>query len=135
MKAIDLKKDGSNGSRPSRREFVRLTTFGAVALGGGLMSACGGGGGEDTTAELLAAKPTGNVSTPSLSCGASTQVAITMVVTAGATGAPAGLSLQWMTAADYAANGNAWYSSDDIRLCKASFSGNAHLSRYNFGAQ
>jgi hypothetical protein len=48
----------------------------------------------------------------------------------GATGAPAGFSLQWMTAADFAANGNAWYASDDLRLCKASFSGNANLHNY-----
>jgi hypothetical protein len=39
-----------------------------------------------------------------------------------------------MTAADYAANGNQWYGSDDPRLCKASFSGNASLSRYNLSA-
>jgi hypothetical protein len=58
-------------------------------------------------------------------------VSISIKVTAGATGAPAGFSLQWMTAANYAANGNQWYLSDDTRLCKASFSGNANLSRYN----
>jgi len=39
-----------------------------------------------------------------------------------------------MTAADYAANGNMWYDSADPRLCKASFSGNANLSRYNLTA-
>jgi hypothetical protein len=36
-----------------------------------------------------------------------------------------------MTCDEYAANGNQWYLSDDPRLCKASFSGNANLSRYN----
>jgi hypothetical protein len=39
-----------------------------------------------------------------------------------------------MTAPDYAANGNAWYSSEDPRLCKASFSGNARASRYRLAA-
>jgi hypothetical protein len=36
-----------------------------------------------------------------------------------------------MTCSDYAANGNQWFASDDPRLCKASFSGNANSSRYN----
>jgi hypothetical protein len=69
-----------------------------------------------------------------LTCGTATQVSININVKAGASGAPAGFSLQWMTAADYAANGNSWYASDDLRLCKASFSGNANLSRYNLAA-
>jgi hypothetical protein len=43
-------------------------------------------------------------------------------VCSGASGAPAGFSVQWMTAADHAANGGTWYTSDDPRLCKASFS-------------
>jgi hypothetical protein len=73
------------------------------------------------------------MSTPEISCGPATQTSIIINVKAGATGAPAGFSLQWMTAADYAANGNQWYLSDDLRLCKASFSGNANLSRYNLG--
>jgi hypothetical protein len=71
---------------------------------------------------------------PAISCGAATQTSIEITVTAGATGAPAGFSLQWMTAADYEANGYQWYLSEDTRLCKASFSGNANLSRYNLAA-
>jgi len=71
---------------------------------------------------------------PTITCGTSTQASINITVTAGASGAPAGFSLQWMTAADYAANGGTWYASDDLRLCKASFSGNANLSRYNLAA-
>lgn len=77
------------------------------------------------------------MSTPALAVATSefapTQLSINIVVTAGATGAPAGFSLQWMTAADYATNGG-WYASDDARLCKGSFSGNANMSRYNLGA-
>jgi hypothetical protein len=71
---------------------------------------------------------------PTITCGTSTQASINITVTAGASGAPAGFSLQWMTAADYALNGNSWYASEDLRLCKASFSGNANLSRYNLTA-
>jgi hypothetical protein len=62
------------------------------------------------------------LSVPTLTCGASTQTSIKVKVTAGSTGAPAGFSLQWMTAADFAANGG-WFLSGDGRLCKAGFSG------------
>jgi hypothetical protein len=76
-----------------------------------------------------------------LSCGVdSTQVSLNVEVCAGATGLPAGFSLQWVTAEQYA-NGpdgipgtvddNTWPASDSVDLCKASFSGNANLSRYN----
>lgn len=73
------------------------------------------------------------MSTPQMSCAGATQASSTLHVCGGATGAPAGFSVQWMRAADYAANGNAWYSADDPRLCKASFSGNANASRYDLG--
>jgi hypothetical protein len=80
-------------------------------------------------------KPKSKLDTPTINCGTSTQVSIYIEVCAGATtGAPAGFSVQWMTADDYAANGNMWYASDDPRLCKASFSGNANGSRYNLDA-
>jgi len=49
-------------------------------------------------------------------------------VKAGNTGAPAGFTLQWMTLADWEANGEAWFSSDDPRLCKMSFSGQPSFS-------
>lgn len=73
----------------------------------------------------------GTLAAPTITCGEATQASINIVVTAGASGAPAGFSVQWMTAADFAANNNTWYASEDTRLCKASFSGNANLSRYN----
>lgn len=63
-----------------------------------------------------------------------TQTSVSLTICAGSTGAPAGFTLQWMTAQAYADNGNQWYSSDDPRLCDASFSGNANLSRYNLNA-
>jgi hypothetical protein len=131
MSTGDQSKD-KTGSRPSRRQFVQL---GAVAVGGGLLAACGGGG-DSTDLASLESKPAAKtkMDTPTISCAGSTQASINIQVTAGATGAPAGFSLQWMTLADYVANGNAWYLSDDVRLCKASFSGNANLSRYNLGA-
>jgi hypothetical protein len=74
------------------------------------------------------------MSTPSLACYSATEVSITLNVCAGATGAPAGFSIQWMTKADYDANG--WPSNSDDptsqpTFCKGSFSGNANLSRYN----
>jgi hypothetical protein len=83
------------------------------------------------------------MSTPTIDCGVSTQSSIEIIVTAGATGAPAGFSLQWITAEQYAlgpdgiaATGdeNTWPASDDTQLCKGSFSGNANLSRYNLAA-
>ncbi len=93
---------------------------------------------------VAVAAPKSKFSTPTLSCDFATQVGLDIKVCAGATGAPAGFSLQWMTADEYAANGNAWYLSSDPRLCKASFSGSLHpsvtsaltttLANYNEGA-
>jgi hypothetical protein len=83
----------------------------------------------------LIEKKTGKVDTPIIICGDSSQASINIKVIAGAdTGAPAGFSLQWMTQADYDQNGSQWYLSNDSRLCKASFSGNANLSNYNLAA-
>ena len=86
---------------------------------------------------------TGTMNTPLLSCGAVTSVSFDVNVCAGAgTGAPAGFSLQWITAGQLA-NGpdgiagtqddNTWLASDSLDLCKASFSGNANGSSYNLG--
>jgi hypothetical protein len=71
------------------------------------------------------------MSPPVLSCAGATQASTLVQVCGGATGTRDGFSVQWMTASDYAANGNAWYPSDDPRLCKASFSGNAVASSYD----
>jgi hypothetical protein len=75
--------------------------------------------------------PKTKMDTPTISCGSATQVSINIQVCAGATGAPAGFSLQWMTKEAFEANGSVWLSSDDPGMCHASFSGNANLSRYN----
>jgi hypothetical protein len=79
--------------------------------------------------------------TPTLTCAGATQVSIDVMVCAGSiTGAPAGFSLQWITATQLAngpdgiagtADDNTWLSSDSLDLCKASFSGNANGSIYN----
>ncbi len=86
---------------------------------------------ESGTAVAAAKLP---VSTPSVSCAGSTQTSINIQVCAGATGLPAGFSLQWLKAADYAANGNTWLADDSPLACSAGFSGNANLSRYTLGA-
>lgn len=70
------------------------------------------------------------LSTPTLSCSGATQASIDLMVCAGATGAPAGFSVQWVTADALAANGGTWPSTG---TCAASFSGNANNSRYNLG--
>ncbi|MFL6193257.1 MAG: hypothetical protein ACJ75H_03745 [Thermoanaerobaculia bacterium] len=86
---------------------------------------------------------TTKMDTPSLTCANIGQVSLDMLVCAGTTtGAPAGFSLQWITAAQFAAgpdgifgtlDDNSWLSSDSLDLCKASFSGNANGTRYNLG--
>ena len=75
------------------------------------------------------------IDAPQIFCASSSIGSINITICAansgtGSTGLPAGFSLQWMTCEDYAANGNQWFASDDPRLCKASFSGNANSSRY-----
>jgi hypothetical protein len=97
--------------------------------------------------QVFGAKP--KYGTPTLSSPSQTSVSIDITLTAALTasngapfGAPAGFSLQWMTAADYAlgpdgiggtSDDNSWLSSEDVRLCKASFSGKAKGYFYNLG--
>lgn len=77
----------------------------------------------------------GKMSTPTLACGATTAASIEVLFTAGSpSGAPAGFSLQWMSLADWQANGGAWFLSSDPLLCKGSFSGNAFGHFYNLPA-
>jgi len=66
---------------------------------------------------------------PTVSCVEATQTSLTVRVTAGGTGAPAGFSLQWLTMEEYNLNG--WGSP---LLCKASFSGNANGHVFNLSA-
>lgn len=104
----------------SRRKFMQL------AIAAATVTASAGLG----VSAFAAVKKT-KFDTPVLSLLEASQVSITLTVTAGATGAPAGFSLQWMKLSDYLANNSVWYLSDDTRLCKASFSGNAFISNYN----
>lgn len=76
---------------------------------------------------------------PSLSLDDATPTSIDVKFTAGTPGgAPAGFSLQWMSADDHDANGG-WFLSNDARLCKASLSGvpgynQGNLNRYSLAA-
>lgn len=63
-----------------------------------------------------------------LSCVSGGEHFVEVQVKAGASGAPAGFTLQWMTLDAWEANGEQWYSSDDPRLCKMSFSGQPSFS-------
>lgn len=60
---------------------------------------------------------------PSVSFESSTLSSVTLRICGGASGAPAGLSLQWKTAEDFAASG--W--ADDGTLCAMSMSGQPSL--------
>jgi hypothetical protein len=75
-----------------------------------------------------AAKPA--LSPLTVACNGSTPASITLTITAGATGAPAGFSVQWMKQADLDALGGVW-PSDETLFCKASFSGVPGCSSYN----
>jgi hypothetical protein len=76
-------------------------------------------------------KPT--LATPTLSCAGGTQTSINITFTAGSAGAPAGFSIQWITADALAANNGVW-PSDESQYCKASFSGNASGYNYSLAA-
>ena len=80
---------------------------------------------------IAAGGPKPPISLPTITCAGATQTSINVQVCAGATGLPAGFSLQWLKAADYAANGNHWLSDSNPLACSAGFSGEASLSRYN----
>lgn len=124
-----------------RRQMLRsiAASAGLATLGSTLLTACGGGGdGEGPTAAAAGDKnaqaaPKPRLDAPTLACGTATENTLTLLITAGASGAPAGFSVQWMTCADLAANNGVWYDSSDPRLCKASFSGNANGTQWNLG--
>jgi hypothetical protein len=72
------------------------------------------------------AVPKPPLAAPIITCGTSTGSSINLTVTGGAQGAPAGFTVQWLTLAEYQANG--WSST---LLCDASFSGQPTCSQYN----
>ncbi len=79
---------------------------------------------------LNAAPPKPQLSPLTVACNGSTPASITLTITAGATGAPAGFSVQWMKQADLDALGGVWPSDENL-FCKASFSGVPTCSQYN----
>jgi len=102
--------------------------------------------GRDATSPTNNNSGKGKISTPTINCGGSsllsgstTQASLNVTVCAGASGLPAGFSLQWMTASDFAAYG--WPGDSECLLgvcapsfCKGSFSGNAAGYYYNIPA-
>lgn len=117
-------QDAAPGGKPlSRRDFVQIAAAAgaAVAATGALLP---------RTVVAAPKGPKTKIDLPIVTCAGSTEVSINLQVCAGESGLPAGFSIQWMTLEDFVANGG-WFASDDLRLCKASFSGNASLSRYN----
>jgi hypothetical protein len=124
-----------NASLTKCRTIIALLAFFAMATSSLLMS---------TPVSAQKAPKKTKMDTPTLTCGTSSASSIEITVCAGLTGAPAGFSIQWMTAADYAIYGWPADSScpPDINgnptcgtsFCKASFSGNANGSSYNLAA-
>jgi hypothetical protein len=77
-----------------------------------------------------------------VACVGATETTITVRVCAGPSGAPGGFSLQWIKKSDWEAgpdgipgtdDDNSWPLSDDPRICKASFSGQANNTNWNLG--
>jgi len=107
----------------SRRVFVTAAAATAgAAVGGGLRQDAEAG-------------PVGKYSTPTLACAGATANTVFLTVCAGATGAPAGFSVQWQPLPPDTACGDfVWPSSDSLDLCKASLSGVPGCSIYNLAA-
>jgi hypothetical protein len=83
--------------------------------------------------QLAGAKaPKSAVSTPTLTAVDASGASITLRVCAGATGAAAGFSIQWMSPSEWDAAGGTWPSEyDGTNYCKASFSGAPKESEFN----
>jgi hypothetical protein len=69
--------------------------------------------------------------TPTLESYAQGHGKIVIVITAGASGAPAGFRVQWMTRADYEANGSQWYPAPNDYMSEAIFMGQPTLNTWN----
>lgn len=87
---------------------------------------------------LFAAGPRLKYDTPTITVVATTQNTIELSICAGATGAPAGFTVQWMKAVDYYGK-ESYDPTIDVGLwnntlsCDASFSGNANGTNWNLG--
>jgi hypothetical protein len=109
--------------------YFGLSAFVFGAAGCAMQSDDPTGGVEAPASELKGGK-TATMSTPTLSETSATQTNITLQVCAGASGAPAGFSVQWMTQAQFDALGDVWPEYDGTNFCKASFSGVPSASTY-----
>ena len=121
-----------NAPKNYPRVIIALVAFVAMAGGSLLVGA--------PVSAQKATKKT-KMDAPLLSCAGSTQASINIQICAGSTGLPAGFSIQWMTAEDFALGGDGLAVTTDDNTwsvtpsyCHASFSGNANLSRYNLAA-
>jgi hypothetical protein len=92
--------------------LLALLAAGALAVVGGVASAA----------------PSCTLDTPTLECYGQTATSITLRVCAGASGAPAGISIQWKTYSDYLANG--WDAGDTYSAI--SLSGNCQQGTSNW---
>src|ERR1044072_8062336 len=95
--------------------FVALVAVAGLALASASAFAQGGGA-------------LGNYDPLTLRCVDKGTNFVEIGIKAGASGAPAGFTLRWMSLSDWEANGDAWFASDDPRLCKMSFSGQPSFS-------
>jgi hypothetical protein len=121
---------------------MRINKALGIALLGSLLAvngaACLGSDPEDSREGGLAVQGAGNqgpkadLSAPAISIVGATQTSIDVEVCAGATGAPAGFSLQWMTADAHASAGG--FSNLDNTYCAASFSGVPNQSVFSLGS-
>jgi hypothetical protein len=84
-----------------------------------------------TTPQVETAFSKGAFAAPTITIIDATENSITVRVTAGSTGAPAGFSLHWEKKSDYDTYG---WTSGQYSYCGASFSGNANGSSYNLAA-
>jgi hypothetical protein len=88
---------------------------------------------------VLAPGPQPKLDTPTITCAGSTQHTIFIKICAGASGAPAGFTLQWVKHSDYpglvcgGSSASGWPSSTS-NFCEASFSGVPGCSNYNLAS-
>ena len=144
LEARDVADGAPRSGELNRRGLLRMAaaSAGLAAVGGTVLTACGGGGEDAATLDgrkaPLARK--GKYDAPTITCESSTENTITIRITAGATGAPAGFSVHWVTCDQYAKgpDGTAGTTDDNsfgsgTQNCAASFSGNANGTRWNLG--